>query len=307
MTTALQQPTGEFFQLGYVTADLENAMATYREQHGIERFALFDNRAVLKASGSDEPFIRIALAYLGPVMVELIEPEPGRDSIYKHAVRADGGIALHHLGYMVEPEAFAGLESNLVTSGVDVPVVRRGGLALLYADTRPTVGLYSEFVRKSPEVDAFFADVPHYGDRGAGIVASGAQLADPDVQVELAKRLLNAVGRFDVDALQEMMTDDATWWSFSQGARENAVAKAPFLDGFEAKMKALFASSIEFTIVGITANGDRVAIEANSAATLVSGKSYANKYHYLFEFRDGRISRVREYMDTAYMRAAFAQ
>lgn len=300
MTGPLRLPTGEFFQLGYVSHDLERAIAHYQEHHGIERFAMFDNRAMLEAEGSDAPFMRVALAYLGPVMIELIEPEPGRDSIYAHALRADGGIALHHLGYLVEPAAFAGLEADLVANDVDIPIVRRGSMALLYADTRPMSGLFSEFVQRSDALDAFFADVPCYSGFGASIPGSG-----PAAQIETARRLLTAVGLSDIATLQDLMAEDATWWSYTQGDRENGVPKASFLEGYKTGMARLFGSPVEFDILGITASADRVAIEANSRATLAKGGHYANKYHFLFQFRNGCITRVREYMDTAYMNAAF--
>lgn len=60
-----------------------------------------------------------------------------------------------------------------------------------------------------------------------------------------------------------------------------------------------FETELELTIHSITAEGDRVALEAESRGILSeSGKLYNNHYHFLFEMRDGRIQRIREYMDT---------
>jgi ketosteroid isomerase-like protein len=302
MSASLQLPTGEFFQLGYVTSDLERAMAHYRDHQGVESFCVLDNRAVLPPDGSDGPFIRVALAYLGSVMIELIEPEAGSKSIYTHALRADGGICLHHIGYLVDPSVFVSLEGNLVGNGIAVPVIRRGGMALIYADTRSTLGLFSEFVCKSAMVDSFFAQVPRFD--GVGRLARSAA-CQWNSNVELAKKLLTAVGRSDIATLQELMTEDATWWSLGQGKREEGVDRDIFLDGFDQAMGRLFSSPVEFEIVGITANEERVAIEANSLATLANGGTYANLYHFLLEFRAGRVYRVREYTDTAYMNASF--
>jgi hypothetical protein len=47
---------------------------------------------------------------------------------------------------------------------------------------------------------------------------------------------------------------------------------------------------------GITAEGDRVAVEAESYGETASGKIYNNLYHFLFEVRGGKIQAVREYL-----------
>jgi ketosteroid isomerase-like protein len=43
---------------------------------------------------------------------------------------------------------------------------------------------------------------------------------------------------------------------------------------------------------------DTVVIELRYKAGLVNGRSYDNRYCFLFDVEDGRIRRVREYMDT---------
>ena len=62
---------------------------------------------------------------------------------------------------------------------------------------------------------------------------------------------------------------------------------------------------IDFTVHALTAEGDRVAAEVESHAPLVSGTTYNNHYHMLFEIRDGRIQVVKEYADTAHAREVF--
>jgi ketosteroid isomerase-like protein len=42
-----------------------------------------------------------------------------------------------------------------------------------------------------------------------------------------------------------------------------------------------------------------VTVEATVTATLANGNRYVNDYCFVFELRDGLISRVREYVDTA--------
>ena len=51
----------------------------------------------------------------------------------------------------------------------------------------------------------------------------------------------------------------------------------------------------------MTAEDDRVAVEAESKAKLVNGTLYHNRYHFLFVVRDGRIHAVKEYLDTLHV------
>ena len=48
----------------------------------------------------------------------------------------------------------------------------------------------------------------------------------------------------------------------------------------------------------MTAEGERVAIEAESYGRHINGKTYNNLYHFLMVIRDGKISELKEYMDT---------
>jgi len=48
----------------------------------------------------------------------------------------------------------------------------------------------------------------------------------------------------------------------------------------------------------MTAEGDKVAVEADSQAELANGIPYANKYHFLVTLRDGLITGIDEYSCT---------
>ncbi len=54
----------------------------------------------------------------------------------------------------------------------------------------------------------------------------------------------------------------------------------------------------KLTIKRITAEEDRVAVEAESDAHLVNGKHYHNVYHFLIVVRGGKVHEVRESVDT---------
>ena len=70
-------------------------------------------------------------------------------------------------------------------------------------------------------------------------------------------------------------------------------------------MPIFVTGGIDFTLHEMTAEGDRVAAEVSCHAELTSGAVYANQYHMLFVFSDGRIAEVKEYNDTLHAREVF--
>jgi ketosteroid isomerase-like protein len=92
---------------------------------------------------------------------------------------------------------------------------------------------------------------------------------------------------------QSLLTEDAIWWAPGRGEFRND----EFLK-IAASFAGMFKAPSKITIFGVTAEGDRVAIEAEGHAELTNGKVYRNRYHYLFIFRDGKIREVRLYNDT---------
>ena len=73
------------------------------------------------------------------------------------------------------------------------------------------------------------------------------------------------------------------------------VAEAALL--MEAILSA-FPEGLGFTVKAMTAEGDRVAIEAESFGRHVSGRTYNNQYHFLMVIRDGKVRELKEYFDT---------
>ncbi|MFK8049570.1 MAG: nuclear transport factor 2 family protein [Halioglobus sp.] len=60
----------------------------------------------------------------------------------------------------------------------------------------------------------------------------------------------------------------------------------------------VFPKGIRFSIDDMVAEGNKVAVEAKSEGEHVSGQTYRNEYHFLFEFLDGKLVKLKEYMDT---------
>jgi ketosteroid isomerase-like protein len=61
----------------------------------------------------------------------------------------------------------------------------------------------------------------------------------------------------------------------------------------------VYVSPLRITPISTVAEGDKVAVEADSYAELKDGRVYDPRCHFLFEVApDGRIATVHEYLDT---------
>jgi uncharacterized protein len=101
----------------------------------------------------------------------------------------------------------------------------------------------------------------------------------------------NAPGAFGA------MADSATWWVLGNFALSGTKTKAQFMQ-LAADLMSKIDGGLTVKPTGITAEGDRVAVEAESYAKMKNGKTYQNRYHFLCVVRDGKIQSVREYLDT---------
>ena len=147
-----------FFQFGYVTRDVEAAVAAFRDRFGAVEFMVNDPLAI---DGRPAPTRRIALAWIDNVMTEIIEPDPMQKTIYDdHLPPVAGPIRLHHFGYLIDDHQ--AMLDRLGDMGYDVSMAGSmpGALDYIYADTRRDLGVWSEFIRLDEGGKAFFGAVP---------------------------------------------------------------------------------------------------------------------------------------------------
>ena len=100
--------------------------------------------------------------------------------------------------------------------------------------------------------------------------------------------------------LLDGMSEDATWWIlgkphlFSGAGTKSKADMERIWGGLFRHMK----DGLQMTVIGMVAEGDKVAAEIRSHADLIDGRSYENQYHMLFTLRQGKIVEVKEYADT---------
>ena len=109
----------------------------------------------------------------------------------------------------------------------------------------------------------------------------------------------DAYGQRTADAMAHLHPD-ATWWVLGdpQRLRVSGLRERPQIERLLDGVKRALPGGMRHTVHGLVAEGDRVAAEVEAKGERGDGRPYHNRYHFLFEMRDGLIVAVREYMDT---------
>jgi len=115
---------------------------------------------------------------------------------------------------------------------------------------------------------------------------------------DVVRRYMQAVMDGDMATIESLQHRDVTWWVLGVGVLDRASFNAAVRSGL------LSAEKRVVRITGMTAEGDRVAYEAESEMTFPD-KVYRNIYHNLVVIREGLIVEGREYMDTKAAQEAF--
>jgi hypothetical protein len=119
---------------------------------------------------------------------------------------------------------------------------------------------------------------------------------------KVALQFLQYLSDGQIEAALDLTADDVVWWlagepaQFAIAGTKNKAQLAEML----ATIGKGMPTGIRLTVTGVTAEGERVAVEMNADGVSATGKEYHNHYHDLLEVRDGKIHAGREYLDTAH-------
>ncbi|MPS67277.1 MAG: hypothetical protein E2586_02105 [Novosphingobium sp.] len=153
------RPNSLHSQVAYVTNDLPAAMARLKEEYGTPGFFEMCNIQ----PGEDptgKPVLKIAIAVVGGVEIELIEPVGDTAPLFRDFLPQGNehelAIRFHHIATRIEG-GMANWEAHL--GSIDQnrhPVVFEGAvgdmLRYVYTDERATLGHFLEHVWMSPEL-----------------------------------------------------------------------------------------------------------------------------------------------------------
>ena len=114
---------------------------------------------------------------------------------------------------------------------------------------------------------------------------------------EIARKFFEDMSNGNVASIIDAYDDDVKIHTMGNTLISGVVNKTQAKE-FAGQVLGSFPQGIRFEVHNLTAEGDRVAIEAESFATHVSGKYYNNKYHFFMRLKNGLITEFKEYMDT---------
>lgn len=123
----------------------------------------------------------------------------------------------------------------------------------------------------------------------------------------IAARFCDLLSAGDFQGALDLMTDDVNYWIL--GRKDVLPSSGPHT---KAEMQRIFKimyermpQGMKFTAKSIIAEGDEVALEAESYGELQNGRVYNNQYHIRMRIRDGKIAEGREYLDTQHVQAVW--
>lgn len=113
----------------------------------------------------------------------------------------------------------------------------------------------------------------------------------------LARKLVEALGRLDTEEFLGYLSEDVSFETPGQFPAAGVKTKAEVAREFPA-MKEILPNGLEFTILTMTAEDDRVHVELAGKSRTSDGRDYNNRYHYALVIRDGKVRSFRDYMDS---------
>ena len=113
----------------------------------------------------------------------------------------------------------------------------------------------------------------------------------------LVVQFMDCLSRGDVSGFTEMYHPSGSVWTSGKTLISGSANKEQ-IEAAGAAIFDAFPQGLVFTIHGMVAEGNKVAVEAESKGMHRSGRLYNNFYHFLFEFKDKKVLSLKEYMDT---------
>lgn len=122
-------------------------------------------------------------------------------------------------------------------------------------------------------------------------------MSDEDTRVAVA--FVEAMGNNDLETVAACMAPDGLLIAMGKG-RFAGEHSPEMIAGSIGAMRQMLPGGLNFTIGSVTAQGDRVVIEARSNADIGEAEPFRNDYVFVATMEGGRIKRCHEYYCTAY-------
>lgn len=157
-------PFRNFAQIAYVTTDYEQALGQFANHYGVSEWMHLPESEIEVGDGAVGR-LKVGLAYVGDLQLELIEPCGGDDSVYRSSLPDNGfAVRFHHVAQLME--SGAELDAALAAAEAQgVPIAIHGTIAggmgrYFYTDHRSSLGHFIEHIWYAPEVRPIFEQIP---------------------------------------------------------------------------------------------------------------------------------------------------
>ncbi|MBE9539746.1 MAG: nuclear transport factor 2 family protein [Proteobacteria bacterium] len=123
---------------------------------------------------------------------------------------------------------------------------------------------------------------------------------------QVVRQAYNAVAEGDVEGFMSCLTEDATYTFFGKHKLARTFAgKADIMQNLLLPLNEVLATTLKLEITNMIGEGDQVVMEALGRSETRDGGTYNNTYCIVFSFRGGKITAVREYLDTEMVTEVF--
>jgi len=142
----------EFHQYGYVTRDLKAKKEWYTKHMGLGPWRELewnsDNSRIEQVKGRYR--FKIAIAMMGPMEFELIEPVEG-DLIYNEYLERNKYGGIHHMGVRIKDlDAMMKKFNDLGIYSIGTGTHLARGVRIAYMDVRPQADMIIELMERGP-------------------------------------------------------------------------------------------------------------------------------------------------------------
>jgi len=135
-----------------------------------------------------------------------------------------------------------------------------------------------------------------------GTYCQASELGDfamtADQKKELVTKTWLALGRGDIEAAFANMDHNVSWLvpgnMTTSGVKKGKDEILKFMSG----VGAVFPEGMKIEIRRTYCDGDTVIVELTNRGKVSNGKQYENEYCFVFELENGKVRRIREYVDT---------
>jgi ketosteroid isomerase-like protein len=126
----------------------------------------------------------------------------------------------------------------------------------------------------------------------------------------IVMRFFETLSTSDFDRIREFIHDEATWVAMVKDIPGVGVHKGKkgIVDEFLKPIRGMFApGDPKVTLTSMASKGPLVICESTGSGKVADGRPYDNLYCWAIELKDGKIYRLREYMDSLYISKLFGE